>query len=104
MLEQPDAVPEKGGHQVYHYLIKEARPDALLYDAGSHHGDVLLGGYRFRLPHGAFDTVRNELERRSCVDPFLRDRVGDDESGYAQGRSATPPARDVERPASRHGR
>src|SRR5918998_3921251 len=104
MLEQPDASPEKYWHQVYHYLVEEPGRDALLHDARGHHGDALLARDRFRSPHGAFDPVRDELERRSCVDPSLRDRVGDDEGGYAQGGPAAPPARDVERPASRHGR
>src|SRR5215217_4709725 len=81
MLEQPNAVPEKDGHQVYDYLIKESRPDALLHDARGHHGDVLLARDRFRLPHRAFDPVRDELERRSCVDQFLRDRVGKPNGG-----------------------
>src|SRR5919202_6712058 len=86
------------------YLVKKSRSDALPGDARGAHSDVLVARGRFRLLYGAFDAVRDERERRSFVDPFLWDRVGDDEGGYAQGRSATPPVGDVERPPSRHER
>ncbi len=85
VVEQPDALSKQDGYQVYVYLVKKSRPNALLHDAGGGHGDVLLARDRFRLLDGAFDSVRDERERRSFVDPFLGDRVGDDEGGYAQG-------------------
>src|SRR5919199_4117833 len=86
------------------YLVKKSRSDALPGDARGAHSDVLVARGRFRLLYGAFDAVRDERERRSFVDPFLWDRVGDDEGAYAQGGSATPPICDIERPASRHKR
>src|SRR3712207_967827 len=65
---------------------------------------VLAACYGFGLLYGAFDAVRDERERRSLVDPFLRDRVGDDEGRYAQRRGPTPPVGDVESSPSRHKR
>src|SRR5215216_3032337 len=57
MLEQSDTVPEQEGYQVYVYLVKESRPDALLRDTGGAHSDVLVPRDRFRLLYGAFDSV-----------------------------------------------
>src|SRR5918997_4274003 len=85
MVEQPDAPSEQDGHQVYVYLVEQPRPDALLRDASGAHGDVLVARDRFRLLDGAFDAVRDERERRSFVNPFSGDGVGDDEGRYAQG-------------------
>src|SRR5215218_6187799 len=85
VVEQPDALSKQDMHKVYVYLVKKSRPDALLHDAGGTHSDVLVARDRIRLLDGAFDTVRDERERRSFVDPLLGDRVGDDEGGYAQG-------------------
>src|SRR5918998_6121712 len=104
MLEQSDAPSEKDRHQVYVYLVEQSGPDALLRDARGAYCNVLVACYRFGLLYGAFDAFRDERERRSLVDPFLRDRMGDDEGRYAQGGSATPPVGNVERPASRHKR
>src|SRR5919206_2901013 len=104
MLEQSDTVPEQDGRQVDVYLVKKSRSDALLRDAHGPNSDVLVARDHFRLLYGAFDAVRDERERRSFVDPFLWDRVGDDEGGYAQGGSATPPIGDVERPPSGYKR
>jgi hypothetical protein len=67
------------------YLVEESRLDALLRDARGAHGDVLVARDRFRLLDGAFDAVRDERERRSFVDPFLRNGMADDEGRYAQG-------------------
>ena len=85
MVEQSDAVPEQDGHQVHVYCVLESGPDALLGDACSANGGVLVARDRLRLLDGAFDAVRDERERRSLVDPFLRDGMGDDEGRYAQG-------------------
>jgi hypothetical protein len=63
VVQQPDAVPEQDGHQVYVYLVEESRPDALLHDARADHADVLLTRDRFRLFYGAFGAVRDEGER-----------------------------------------
>src|SRR5919199_4585447 len=104
MVEQPDATSEQDGHKVDVYLVEQPGLDALLNDARGAYGDVLVARYRSCLLDGAFDAIRDERERRSFVDPSLRDRVGDDEGRYAQGGSAAPPAGDVERPPSRHER
>jgi hypothetical protein len=90
MLEQPNATPEQDRHQVYVYLIKKSRPDALLRDTGGAHSDVLLACGFLCLFNSAFDAVRDEGERRSFVDPFLGDRMGDDEGRYAQGGGCHP--------------
>ena len=42
VVEQPDALSKQNGYQVYVYLVKKFRPNALLHDAGGGHGDVLL--------------------------------------------------------------
>src|SRR5215213_8266597 len=102
MLEQSDTPSEQDGHQIDVYLVKKFGPYALLRDASSAYGDVLVLRDRFRLLDGALDAVRDERQRRSFVEPFLGDRVGDDEGRYTQGGSAAPPMGDVERPPSRH--
>jgi hypothetical protein len=86
VVEQSDAVAEQDGHQVHVYLVEQSSPDALLGDAGGAHGDVLVARDRSRLLDGAFDAVRDERERRSLVDPFLRGGMGDDEAGTPKGR------------------
>src|SRR5215216_6540017 len=85
MLEQSNTPSEQDGHKIYVYLVKNSCPEALLHDARRPHRHVLLTRNRFRLLHGALDTLRDERERRSLVDPFLWDRMGDDEGRYAQG-------------------
>src|ERR687897_1806470 len=87
MVEQPNTPSEQDGHQVDVYLVEESRPYALLRDARGAHGHVLSTRGRFRLLDRAGDAVRDKRERRSFVDPFLWDRMGDDEGQYAQGRS-----------------
>ena len=62
MVEQPDAVPEQDGHQVYVYLVKKSRPDALLYEARADYADVLVVRDRPRLLYGALEAVRDERE------------------------------------------
>jgi hypothetical protein len=75
VVEEPDAVPEQDGHKVNMYLLKKSRPDALLRDARCAHCNVLLARCLLRLLYGAFDAFRDERERRSFVDPVLRDVV-----------------------------
>ena len=104
VVEQSDAVPEQDGHQVYVYLVEEARSDPLLRDAGGAYTDGLVACYRFRLLYGAFDAVRDERERRSFVNPFLWERMGNNKDRYVHGVPATPRIGYVERPPSRHQR
>jgi hypothetical protein len=103
MLEQSDTPSEQDGHQVDVYLVEQLSLDTLLRDIRGSYGDVVLVTCdRSCLLDGALDTIRNERERRSFVDPSLGDRVGDDEGRYTQEGSATPPIGDVESPPSRH--
>src|SRR5215210_1251316 len=104
MLEQSDSPSEQDGHQVDVYLVKQSGSYALLRDTSGAYSDVLVLCDRSCLLDGALDTVRNEGERRSFVDPFSGDRVGDNEGRYALGGSATPTICDVERPPPRHER
>ena len=83
MLEQSDTPSEQEGHQVDVYLVKKSGSDALLGDTSRAYGDVLVPRDRSCLLDGALDTTRDERERRSLVDPFLGNRVGDDEGQYA---------------------
>src|SRR5215212_416671 len=102
MVEQPDTLPQQNRYQIYVYLLEQTRPDALLHDARCAHGYVLLSGDLLGLLYGALDAVGDEGERRSLVDPFLGDRMGNHEARHAQGRTATPSVGDVEGPAPRH--
>jgi hypothetical protein len=98
MVEQSNTVLQQDGRQVDVHFVKESRLDALLCDTGGAYTGFL------RLFNRAFDSVRNERERRSFVDPFLWNRMGNDEDRYVRGMSATPRVGDIERPASRHQR
>jgi hypothetical protein len=102
VVKQSDTPSEQNGNQVDVYLVEQSGPYALLRDASGAYGDVLVLRDRSCLFDGALYAVRDERKRRSFVDPFLGDRVSDDEGRYAQGGSATPPVCDVERPPSRH--
>src|SRR5215218_7319536 len=48
-----------------------SRSPALLHEARADHADVLVACDRFRLLYGAFETVRDERERRSFGNPLL---------------------------------
>src|SRR5215207_10630192 len=104
MVEQSDTVSEQDGHQVDLYFVEQSRSDALLRDTGGAYTDGLVACYCFRLLYGAFDAVRDERERRSFVNPFLRERMGNDKDRYVHGVPATPRICYVERPPSRHQR
>src|SRR5215211_4053685 len=104
MVEQPYTISEQYGHQVDGDFVEEFGPDALLRDACGAHGDALVARYGLRLCDGALDAICDECVRRTFVDPFLGDRVGDDESRHTQGRVTTPPVRDIESPTSRDER
>jgi hypothetical protein len=91
MVEQRNAAPEQDVHQVDMYLVEEPCFDALLHDARGTHADVLVACDRLRLLYGAFESVRDERERRSFVDLLLWDRAAEDKDRYVQGVFATPP-------------
>src|SRR5215212_3749314 len=102
MVEQPYTPSEQYGHEVDGDFVEEPGPDALLRDARGAHGDALVARYGLRLLDRALDAISNERVRRSLVDPFPGNRVGDDEGRHAQGRITTPPVRDIEGPPSRY--
>src|SRR5215204_1061531 len=104
MVEQPYTPSEKDRHKVDGDFVEKSGPQTLLHDARGAYGDALVARYGLRLFDRALDAIRDERERRSFVNPFLWDRVGDDEGGNAKGRITTPPVRDVERPPSRDER
>ena len=85
MLEQSNTPSEQDGRQVDVYLVKQSGSYALLGDASGAYGDILVLCDRSCLLDGALDAVGDEREGRSFVDPFLGDRLGDDEDRYAQG-------------------
>src|SRR6266516_8066586 len=74
VVEQADAAPEQDGHQVDVDLVEESRSDALLHDARGAHADVLVASDRFGLREGALQSVGDERERRSFIDPLWWDR------------------------------
>src|SRR6266487_3229674 len=86
------------------YLVEESCFDALLHDARGTHTDVLVACDRLRLLYGAFESVRDERERRSFVVPVLWDRAGENEDRYVQRVFATPPIGEVECPSAKHQR
>src|SRR5438876_12351229 len=55
------------------YLVEEPCFEALLHDARGTHADVVVACDRLCLLYGAFESVRDERERRSFVDPVLWD-------------------------------
>src|SRR5215217_1853091 len=91
VVEQADAAPEQDRHQVEVDLVQESRSDALLHDARGPHTDVLVPGDRLRLLEGAFQSVGDEREWRSFVDPRWWDRAADNKDRDIQGVFATPP-------------
>src|SRR4249919_2831806 len=104
MVEQRDTAPEKDVYQVEVYLIEEPSLDALLHDARGTHPYVLVACDRLRLLYGAFESVRDERERRSFVNPLLWDRAAENKDRHVQRVFATPPVGDVERPSTEHQR
>src|SRR5690348_16157621 len=86
------------------YLVQESRSDALLHDARGPHPDVLVAGDRFRLLQGAFQSVGDEGERRSFIDPRWWDRAANHKDRHIQGMFATPPMREIEGPTTEHQR
>ncbi len=99
-----DAAPEQDGHQVDVDLVQESRSDALLHDARGAHPDVLVASDRFGLLQGALQSVGDEGERRSFVDPLWWDRAADNKDRHIQGVVATPPMGEVEGPSTKHQR
>jgi hypothetical protein len=91
-------------YQVYVYLIEEPGLYALLHDARGTHADVLVTCNRLRLVQGAFESVGDERERRSFVDPVLWNRSGNNKDRYVQGVFATPPMGKVKCPSTKHQR
>src|SRR6476620_11798945 len=102
VVEQSDAVPEQDRHQIEVYLVEKSRSDALLHQVRTDYADVLVTCDRFRLRDSVFETVRNERERRSFVNPLLRNRMGKYKYRHSQRMSAAPPMGEVECPPSRH--
>src|SRR5215208_7849568 len=102
VIEQPDAVPQQYGDQVYVYFVQYPRLETLLDEASSANRDVLLASGSPGLIDGALHTVGDEGERRPLVVPSVGDGVGQDEDRdvLAYGMSAAPTVRDVERPPS----
>src|SRR5215216_2016339 len=104
VIEQPHAVPQQHGDDIYVYFVQQPRSQTLLDEARSTHRDVLLASRRPGLFDRALHAVCDEGERRPLVVPSVGDGVGQDEDGdvLTYGMSAAPTVRDVERPPSRH--
>src|SRR4051795_5735786 len=74
----------------------------MLHQVRTDYADVLVTSDRFRLRDSVFETVRNERERRTFVNPLLRNRMGKNKYRYSQRMSAAPPMGEVECSPSRH--
>src|SRR5215213_7275533 len=90
VIEQPDAVPQQHGGQVYVYFVQYPRLETLLDEASSANRDVLLASGSPGLIDRALYTVGDEGERRPLVVPSIGDGVGQDEDRdvLAYGMSA----------------
>src|SRR5688572_2890057 len=72
-------------------LVHQSQVEALLQDTGGAHDDILFAGGLLCLMNGAFHPIGDKGERRSFVDPFLWDGMGDDKSRRPRGMAAPGP-------------
>jgi hypothetical protein len=80
VVEQPDTTAKQNRHQVDYYFVKQPRLEALLEDTRGAYGDILVPRGLLCLANGAFNAVGDKGERRSVLDPFLRDGMGNDKT------------------------
>src|SRR5574341_222312 len=80
MIEQPDAVSEQQGYQVNMDFVHQSRVETLLQDTGGAYDDILVSRCFLGVTNGAFNPIGDKGERRSFVDPFLRDAMGDNKT------------------------
>src|SRR5258706_14129445 len=90
MVEQSDARAEQDGHQVDMDFLKQSGFEALLHNRRGGYRDTLVACNRFCLFNGAFNTVGDEGERPSFLDPFWRGSMGHNNDWYVQGMFAPP--------------
>src|SRR5215211_5564162 len=104
VIEQPHAVAQQHGDNIYVYFVQQPRSETLLDEARCAHRDVLLTSRRPGLFDRALHAICDEGERRPLVVPSVGGGMGYYEDGdvFAYGMSAAPTVRDVERPPSRH--
>jgi hypothetical protein len=102
VVEQSDTTTEQDGHQVDMDFVKQSGLEALLGDAGGAYRDTLVPCNLPGLLNGAFYAVGDESERRSFLDPFLRNGMGNHDDWYVHRVSAMPRIGDVKCPASCH--
>ena len=104
VVEQSDTSTKKEGHQVNIYFVKNSGFEALLGNTSGTYSDILVPCDSFCLFNGAFNAIRDERERRSFLDPFLWDCMGNDKMRYTERGFAAPRTGDIERPPTRHQR
>jgi len=103
MLEQSDAITEQDRRQVDMYFVEQPGLEALLRDTRGGDGHILVACGLLCLTNGAFHAVGHEGERRTLLDPFLWDGVGDNKT-RGMGRIAAPGFGDIEHsPSCQHG-
>ncbi len=86
MLEQSDALSQQDGHQIDGYFVKQSHFYALLHDLRGGYDDILIPCCMFCLANGTFNAICDEGERRSSLDPFLWDAMGNNKARYVTTR------------------
>src|SRR5215207_6164933 len=72
VVEQSDTCTEQDRRKIDVNFVKQARFDALLRDTRARYGNILVPCGLLCLTNGAFNTIGDEGERRSFLEPFLR--------------------------------
>src|SRR5512145_2862866 len=88
VVEQPDTITKQDRRHVNIYFVHQSRLEALLQDTGGAYDDILVPRGFLGLTNGAFNAIRDKGERRSFVDPFLRDGMGNNKTRPPRGMAA----------------
>src|SRR5688500_18728181 len=78
VIEQLHPSPEEAGCQVGLDFVEQPSLQALLCNACTDDIDVLIPCSFLRLFDGTLDSIRDEGEGRTWINPFLRDCMGHD--------------------------
>src|SRR5262245_62594932 len=95
MVEQSDTLSEQDRRQVDMDFVEQPGLEALLRETRGGYRHILVACGLLCLTNGAFNAVGDECERRSLLDPFLWDGMGNNKT-RRMGRIAAPGPGDVE--------
>ena len=102
VVEQSDTVTQQDGREIDVDFVEQPGLDALLCDTRAAYGDIRAPCCFLCLANGAFNTVGDEGERRSFLEPLLWGGMRDDKTRSTSWGVATPRMGDVEHPPPRH--